>query len=356
MDEEINLLDYWRVLMKRKWTVAFIVMVVSVSTVIYTLTITKTYKAEATIMPIGGQKGGGLASLAAASMGLGGLLGGGGASSTSAQLLAILNSRTLAEKIIEKYDLMKIFYPVKVDDPLKMPTMEDAVKILKSTIVSSEDKKTQLIMLTVIDKDPEFAAKLVNDYINETGSFLNEGAFTAAKRNRIFIEAQLERNKAELLESGKELTTFYATNRISNVVPTVDVDVSMGGRGEDPSPEALQQQVEELKTKIEQTKVVRDVPQQVYLQYLTLRRELLGQVNSLLTQQYEMAKIDESKEDLNFQVIDWARVPVRKFKPKRSQIVMTAFVMSLFLAVFYAFFREYLQKMKEVEGAKSGAR
>ena len=69
-----------------------------------------------------------------------------------------------------------------------------------------------------------------------------------------------------------------------------------------------------------------------------------------------MAKIDESKEDLNFQVIDWARVPVRKFKPKRSQIVMTAFVMSLFLAVFYAFFREYLQKMKEVEGAKSGAR
>ena len=92
---------------------------------------------------------------------------------------------------------------------------------------------------------------------------------------------------------------------------------------------------------------VQDVPQQVYLQYLTLRQELLGRMNALLTQQYEMAKIEESKEDLSFQVIDWARVPLRKDRPKRAQIVASAFILSAFISVLYLFFRDYWNKLRK---------
>ncbi len=366
MEDEINLLDYWRIIVKWKRTIAAIVLAITFSSVLISIILPKTYKAKATIMPIGGQKVGGLASLAAASLGgLGGLLGAvGGTSSTSAQILAILKSRTMAEKIIDKYGLMKVFYEKlwdrgnqrwKTNDPKDLPQMEAVVNLFSSIVFFGEDKKSQLITISAEMKDPELAAQVVNGCLEELADFLNRNAFTSAKRNRIFIEGQLERNKADLLESGKELAAFYVTNKISNVVPTVDVDVSMGEGVDVPSALAeaqkktkeLQKQVEGVKVEIEKAKVVQGIPQQVYLQYLTLRRELLGEVNALLTQQYEMAKIEEAKEDLNFQVIDWARVPVKRFKPRRRQIVMTAFVMSFFLAVFYAFFREYLEKMKE---------
>lgn len=381
MEDEINLIDYWRIFLKRKWSMAIIVFVGTVFFLLYSLTLPKIYQAEATIIPVGGQGGGETASMIAASMGLSGLLGSfGGRSSTSAQLLTILKSRTLAEKMIEKYGLMKIFYPdlwdekeqrIKIDDSLKMPPMEDAVKNLHFMVSSYEDKKNQLIIIKTTNKNPEVAAKITNDYITELATYINENTFTSAKRNRLFVEGQLERNKMDLLESGKEMTTFYSTNRVSNVVPAVDVDVSMGTGNHAPdlpqltlNPPAvsavslawteakkksdeLKKQMENVKTEIEKTKIVSGVPQQIYLQYLILRRALLEQVNGLLSQQYEMAKIEEAKEDLNFQVIDWARVPVHKFKPQRRQIVMLGFMLSGLLALFYAGFKEYLEKLKK---------
>jgi uncharacterized protein involved in exopolysaccharide biosynthesis len=114
-------------------------------------------------------------------------------------------------------------------------------------------------------------------------------------------------------------------------------------------PEELQSQIDDLKRQLEAVRIVRDVPQQVYLQYLTVRQELMTRMNALLSQQYEMAKIEESKEDLSFQVIDWARVPIKKFKPKRAQIVIAAFVLSGFLGVFYVFSADYFRRMKESE-------
>ena len=84
---------------------------------------------------------------------------------------------------------------------------------------------------------------------------------------------------------------------------------------------------------------------QVYLQYLEARSQIAIQINSLLTQQYEMAKSEESKEDPNFQVIDWARVPDEPFKPERRKIVTISFIMSFGMAAFGAFFWEYLERM-----------
>ena len=111
----------------------------------------------------------------------------------------------------------------------------------------------------------------------------------------------------------------------------------------------LEKKKEKIGAKLNGTMVAKDIPQQVYLQYLTLRRELLIKMNALLTQQYEMAKIEEAREELSFQVIDSAEAPEKRFKPKRKQIVMVAFFASIFLAVFLAFFLEYIEKMKAAQ-------
>ncbi len=359
MEEQANILDYWRTLMKRKFSIAATVFVLTVVAIIATLVWPKTYRGEVILMPVGGAKDGGLAAITS-QLGLGSLLGGmGKVASSSSQLMAVLKSRSLAEEVIGKFDLMKVFF---LEPRKKVPTLEDAVEAFSSHVKFAEDKKSQLIIIHTVFRDPKLAADVANGIVERLQTDLQKYTFTTAKRNRVFIEGQLERNKADLLEAGKALSGFYSENKISNVRPSVDVDLSVTRPVAEPSPDRgsvpegsvkdLQKKAAEIDEKLKGSQTVRDVPQQVYLQYLTLRRDLLAQVNALLTQQYEMAKIEESKEDLTFQVIDSARVPINRYKPKRTQTVVVCFVASFFIAVVYAFFREYLDQLRLAESKR----
>jgi tyrosine-protein kinase Etk/Wzc len=284
------------------------------------------------------------------------------------------------------------------------PNMESAVKAMKVAVVVMDDKKQKTIKITGIFKTPQLAARVVNAYVDELQKFINENSFTTAKRNRIFIEGQLAQNKEELLGAGKEINEFYRGNRVSSADAKVDVAIGNTGLGTGDSglerPELLARnsvepaeisdapnaelrasnsesdtaghgsplpadgvvagvtgheaelnsllsQKVDLEKKLAEANVVKNVPQQVYLTYLMLRRELLAKVNALLTTQYEMAKIEEAKEDLAFQVIDKAVPPVHKFAPKRAQICIMSFMAALFGAIFLAFFREYIRRVKK---------
>jgi uncharacterized protein involved in exopolysaccharide biosynthesis len=64
---------------------------------------------------------------------------------------------------------------------------------------------------------------------------------------------------------------------------------------------------------------------------------------TLLTQQLEQAKIGEAKDMPTVRILDRAVVPEWKTRPKVLQNVILAGVSSLFLALFVAFFLEYLE-------------
>ena len=374
-EKEINLWELWKVLWRRKAVILGTTFLCTVLSIGISLILPKYYRAEAVIMPLGGQKGGSGLAAAVSQAGLGGLLGGmGGGSSNSAQIMAIIKSRTLMEKVIARYDLLPVLFEGDWDAASShwraggsLPNMEEAVRRLSFLLQTMDDKKTQTVKVSVTTRQPEFSARIANGMLTQLYDEIKDNAFTVQKRNRIFIEGQLERNKTDLLEVGKELSSFYSMNRISDSRAQMDVNVSRP-MGIEPNTEAppsprslpasltgidvpvmpadLQSQIDALNQQLEKVRMVRDVPQQVYLQYLTLRQELMSRMNALLTQQYEMAKIEESKEDLSFQVIDWARVPIRKDKPKRAQIVVMTFVLSCFLSCFYVFSADYFRKMK----------
>jgi uncharacterized protein involved in exopolysaccharide biosynthesis len=67
----------------------------------------------------------------------------------------------------------------------------------------------------------------------------------------------------------------------------------------------------------------------------------------LLVREYEMAKIEEAKSMPTIQVLDEAVPPMRKFAPRRRQMVMMAGAGSLTLAVFLAFFLEYREETRQ---------
>ncbi len=372
MEEDINLLDYLKILLGWKRFIAVITSLGALIGLVVSLWMPNIYMANATLLPLTGVQGGGLGAALGAVQSLGGVLGGLGGGSTSSQIMSLLKSQTLAEKIINKYDLMKAFYPSLWDESLKqwrvhdvkdLPNMESAVLLLKAKVSFKENLKEKVINISAQDKSPQFAADLVNAYIRELANHINENAFTVAKRNRIFIEGQLERNKTELLELGRELSKFYSNNRVSNVTPNLDVSLlnspsELQGRTEEDVlggvadvPQPFQKMGNENLESLSETqnvvkKVVQDIPQQAYLQYLTFQRESLRQINTLLIQQFEISKIDEVKEELRFQVIDAARVPVARFKPKRRMVALSFMVGAGFLSLVFVFCVEYLKKAK----------
>ena len=155
-EDEINLLDYWRVLVKRKLIIGLIVVAAIIGSVIYALMLPPIYASTASILPPQQEGGGAGGIISQLSGGLGGLAGSFlGVQTPAGQWMAILKSRTIKETIIQRFGLMKIF---------EAKTMEEAITTLDGMVKISKSKE-EVISITVEDKDPKKAAALANAFV-----------------------------------------------------------------------------------------------------------------------------------------------------------------------------------------------
>jgi len=378
IEDEINLLDYWRIVMKRWKIIAGIFVISVVTAAIISLLMTPIYQAKATLMPVessGGRLSGALQNLGSLPF-VGGMVPGiGGASAT--KLVAVLKSRTLAEDVIHALNLTRIFFKDKKDKP---PSLEDAVESLTDITKIADDKKGGVISISVEYKDPKIAADIANHYTTVLQKFINENTLSMAKRNRIFIEDQLKKVKVELKEAEEAMKSFQTDKKIVAIDAQTEAairvladlkaqitarEVQMGvmkqfSTAANPDVLRIKDELRELRKQLTMVESKRGNPETMALpslsespalglQYIRLKREALIQekVFELLTQQYEMARIDEAKEDITFQVIDRAIPSEKRIKPKRRQMVMLAGAVSLFAGVFLVFFLEYAANLKE---------
>jgi len=291
----------------------------------------------------------------------------------------VLKSRTVAEDVIKALDLITILFEEPQDEP---PTLQDAVRVLSEDMTEITDDKEGLISVAVEYKDPEIAADIANQYTRELQRFLSENTLSMAKRNRIFIENQLQKVKAELQAAEESMKTFQTDKKIVAMdaqteasikalaelkaqVTTKEVELGVLKQFATPTnPDVVrvEDQLRELRKQLGMLETKGANPEadafpslseapELGLQYIRLKRDALTQqtVFELLTQQLEVAKIDEAKEDIAFQVIDTAIPPEKRIKPKRTLIVMLAGVVSVFAGIFLVFFLEYVENMKKRE-------
>ena len=356
----VNLYDYW-LIAKRYWKLMIVIVVAgSLIGVIVSLVMTKTYKSRTTIMPLGGKSG----AASALSSQLGGLsfLAGlsGGKSKAELKLMSILKSRTFAEDVVNKLNLKPLLFKASWDSEkgewkAKEPSMAKSVKAFKGMVSSAYKKKEQLITISVVTTHNELSAKIANACVDVLQETINEKSFSSSKRNRMFIEKQLQQNKREFLLAGKAITGFYNNNQVSNVESDIDVPFDLEGLSTDAEDmlvvlETLQNKKNKIEERITSA-YIENVPQQVYFSYLMLRKEILAKINAMLATQYEMSKIEEFREDLAFQVVDYAVSPEDRYKPNRRSIVMVSFFVSALLAAFVVFVIEYVAKIKREQVA-----
>jgi len=378
-EDEINLLDYLLVLVKHKKMILLTTLAAFVLACGATLLMPNIYTATAKILPPSEGKGGlsamlgGMGDLAA----LAGISAGGGSGDL---YVAMLQSRTVSDAIIGRFDLMQVYEQ-------EFRTL--AYEALNKHVSVSLGKKDGIISVSVDDEDPERAAAMANAYVDELKKLNIELNLSNAGRERLFLERRLAVVKSDLVLAEENLRQFQEQNKAiridaqaSAIIEAIaQLKAELAGKEvqlgvllsyqteQNPDVKALREGVAQIKDQIrrlEQSPSGKEVTGDVFIttadvpalgvQYARLLRDFKVQETlfELLTKQYEVAKISEAKNTSTIQVLDEAFVPDKKSKPKRSLIVLMVTFVAGFMSVILAFILEYGQRMSEEDRQRWG--
>jgi capsule polysaccharide export protein KpsE/RkpR len=328
------------------------------------------YESTAQIMPPD-SGGSGLASLLPALSKSPGLIGMAGdmmgMKSTSAIFARVLESRTVQDHLIERFELKKR-YGEKYS--------EDARKKLSKRTTISEDKKSGVIAISVQDHDKDLATELANAYVEELGSVMAKVSTSAARRERIFIEQRLADENANLQDAERQFSQFASANMALDVPEQTKVTVEAAARlqgeliaskaqleglkqtytEENIRVKSVQAHVNELERELSKMNSGRATsvqdPTSPYpsvknlpilgVKWADLYRQtkIRETVVELLTQQYEMARIQEAKEIPSVKVLDTASTPERR-EPSWKLVIALGTLLSALLACLGYFIKNW---------------
>ena len=326
------------------------------SVVLCFFVIPKRYTAVASIMPP--DSGGASSLLMSALSGKGGLgaLGGIAASllhehNSTALYISLLESGTIADDLINRFDLRRVY---------NKRYYVDAAKRLARETKITDDKKSGVITIKVEDADPVRARDLTQAYLDELNKIVNRTSTSSARQERLFVERRLHEVQNDLENAQIELSDFSSKNTTIDITAQTRAMVDVGARlqgqivAEQSVLESMRQvytddnvRVREAQARIgvlqrELNKLagssapiapssgssqqtagelyppLRQLPR-LAVRYADLYRRVKVQeaIFELLTQQYEMARIEEAKDVPVVRVIDAPGIPEKKSFPPR---------------------------------------
>ncbi len=333
----------------------------AVVSVVVSLFLTPIYRAETKILPPQQSSNSLAAQLLNQMGGFAGLATGAvGMKSPNDMYIGILRSRTVYDRVIDRFGLMKVY---------NAKYREDARRTLdkKITAISGKDS---MIVVTVEDPDPGRAADVANALVEEMIGVSRGLAVTEAGQRRLFFEDQLKDVKVSLARAEEGIKGFQEKTGALKIddqakvviqgigtlkaqIAAKEVQYKVAQTYATPQNPDLQRIGEELRglkaelAKLEQKGGGGHDPlmptgrmPSIGMEYLRKLRDVKYNeiLYELLAKQYEMAKLDEARDAAVIQVIDKAVKPERKVKPRRAIIAVlstfTAFIFSVFL-VFY---------------------
>ena len=368
-EDEIDLFELFQIIWNNRFFIAKIVLGITILTAIISFILPKTYTSESVIVPVTkSSSGSGLSAIAA----MAGLPVGG--DQATANVVAVLNSNTLRERVVKDLNLLDEILKDKKSE-FKRPYQEAGIR-LKSNIKINEDKKTGTIKIEVDWKDPDIAQKINESIIKNLRQILNEKSFTVAKMNRIFYENELNKTLESLKLAMNKLNEYQKTKKVimpeqqlqsqlalygSLISEKIELEGKLRNLSNIYNPEAPQikeiqtrlayinQKISEIegeintKSPISTEKTLEALPD--YMQLYLQVQQLKGKYE-VLTKLLDQSRLDELKENLYVEVIDNPTYPEKPSKPKKKLMVAVAFVSSLFLAIFIVFIREYIKSRK----------
>lgn len=352
-EDEINLLDLLQVVADNLRLLVLGPLLVGLFALGATFFIAPSFTAITRFMPPQQQQSS-AASMLASLGALGGLAGAAsGLKNPADQYVAFMKSRTVSEALVERFDLL-----ARYESKFK----QDAVKELQTNVAISSGKDG-LITVDVTDKEPQFAANLANGHVEELGKLLSRLAVTEAQQRRVFFEKQLNSAKDNLAKAEQALKASGVNGSALKASPAAAVEAvaklkagiaaqevklaSMRGYLADSAPAFKQAQTELSAMRAQLGKAEQGEPAHASGEsdYIAKFRDYkyFETLFELFAKQYEIARVDESREGAVIQVVDAAVPPERKSKPKKATIAVIAALAAGFVLLLFVFGRHALR-------------
>jgi uncharacterized protein involved in exopolysaccharide biosynthesis len=358
-------------LWKHRRTLARVTAISLLVSLAITFTMPKQYKSTASIMPpdqqgssamllaaLSGRSGsGGLGALGSLASGLL------GARTTTDLFINLLQSGTVGGHLIDRFNLQHVYHK---------RYRIDAVKHLARCTKITQDKKSGVITIAVEDQNRVRARDLAQGYLDELNSLVNRTSTSSAHRERLFIEKRLNAVRASLEDAELQLSQFSSKNSAVDIKEQTRAMVDAGARVqaellvEQSGLQSLRQIYGDGNVRVRETEAriaslqgelakmtgssaplvageihddsatsgggddkgelyppLRQLPR-LAVPYADLYRRVKVQeaVFELLTQQYELARIEEAKDVPVVSVIDSPGIPEKKSFPPRVLLAL----------------------------------
>jgi uncharacterized protein involved in exopolysaccharide biosynthesis len=347
-DDELGLLDLLQTIVDNLRLLVLAPLAVAVFAWGVSFLMPPTYTAKTQFLPPQQQQSA-AASMLANLGSLGGLAGTVGViKNPTDQFLAFLKSVTLQDALIERFKLL---------DRYEVKTKTDARYELSRNVKAAAGKDG-LISIEVDDLDPKFAALLANAYVEELENLLAKLATTEAQQRRLFFEKQLTQAKDKLVQSEIALRATGVSSNVLKSNPTAAVAVvaalqaavsaqevklgSLRGYLAETAPEFKQALNELANLRAQLAKQEKDGPTtnaktSAEGDYVSKYRDFKYHETlfELFGKQFELAKVDESREGAVIQILDVAQAPERYSKPKREVIALISSLVAVFALLLF---------------------
>lgn len=246
------------------------------------------------------------------------------------QLIQILQSSRIRDKIVEEFDLQK-HYDISNDDPNKHYKL---VKEYNENILFVRTRYGS-IQIDVLDRDPQLAADIANKIVDLIDTVKNEmvsertiPAFEINKRKRAQMEADRE-NILNQLDSLASIGVLPLDSRAGLFQAYVDAN----------SPEQRAEIKEKIDINIKYGSVFDG------LEYI--RNEKIVKLEDFSVS-YEQAESDANTKFNHKFVVERAVVADKKDKPKRMIIVLLSILGAFIFTVFGLLVQDKLRELRKI--------
>jgi uncharacterized protein involved in exopolysaccharide biosynthesis len=326
-----------------------------------------TYNAPVTVLPPAEtDQISGLGSLISGS-GVGDFLTGKFAPGNSQLFIQILKSRTAAEYVIRKNNLLEFYNEETEYEVIRKLQNDLAMDLSKEGIITlSVNVSTGFIPKLFSDTDSIkiLSANISNSFIEALDSINREKVSYRAKRAREYIEAQLQQTKIELDSAEIKLMQFQKKNKtislpeqLTSVIESAaklkaeivntEIEIALlepNSKPDNRSLLALRKKLSQLQREYEKFDIDSDdylvafsnVPELgMQLSKLLRTVKIKNEVYILLQQQYYKERIQENRDVPTIDVLDEAIPPRKQVSPR---IVYSTFVSSIFVLLIVSLF------------------
>jgi tyrosine-protein kinase Etk/Wzc len=360
-DDEIGILDLLQVVADNLRLLVLGPLAAGLLALGYSFTITPTFTATTKFMPPQ-QQASGAASLLSSLGSLGGLAGAAsGIKNPADQYIAFLKSRSLQDALIDR---------LKLTDRYQTPSREDVRHAIGASVQIASGKDG-LITLDASATDPAFAAQLANAHVEELGKILSRLAVTEAQQRRVFFQKQLSMAKDNLIKAEQALKASNVNSSTLKADPKAAVEGlaklkaaitaqeiklgAMRGYLTESAPDYKQAQTELSAMRAQMTGAEKEElvtsASSGNSDYIARYRDFKYHETlfELFAKQFEIARVDESREGAVIQVLDAAIIPERKSKPEKAQIAMRTTLATGFSLLLFVFIRHAMRAATRTE-------